>query len=176
MKRIIWLVLLLPIFAWAAETPQTIQNAADIQTLENTVGNIEVEQAIQDTRLDSLDVEQLVQNTRLDTLEAVNGGGSGPSELPVSCVTGSSQGEIHIVGGWLSQVHVINSATNNNHVHIRDIEIFKIASFAAIQAKPNNSTVFIQISAAFASIQDASVCMHDLLPLLTENATVINTL
>jgi len=115
MKRIIWLVLLLPIFAWAGETP-----------------------------------------------------------LPASCITGGPQGEIHIVGGWLSQVHVINSDTNNNHVHIRDIEIFKIASFAAIQVKPSNSGVFIQISAVFGSIQAASICMHDLLPLLTENATVIH--
>lgn len=175
MNKVIWLVCLLPMFAWAVESPQTMQNTADIQILENTVNNIEVEQAIQNTRLDGIDVGQVVQNTRLDTLEAINGGGFGPSELPMSCVTGSSQGEIHIVGGWLSQVHVINSATNNNHVHIRDIEIFKIASFAGIQAKPSNSTVFIQISAAFGSIQAASVCMHDLLPLLVGDATVIHT-
>lgn len=149
MKHLIWLAFLLPMVV-VAETPQTIQNTADIGVLE---------------------IEQAVHGTRLDVFEAA--GAAVTSALPLSCVTGSSQGEIHIVGGWLSQVHVINSAVNNNHVHIRDIEIFKIASFAAIQAKPDNSTVFIQISAAFGSIQAASVCMHDLLPLLTENATVI---
>ena len=160
MKYSVGLALLLPLVAWSDENASQIaQNTSDIAAL-----NAEV---------DTIQIEQAVQNTRLDNLEAAGSGTPGPVSLPASCITGSAQGEIHVTGGWISQNHVINSGSNFNHVHISDVEIFNISSFNSVQVRPFNSTVFISISPAFPSRAEASVCMHDLMQLLNDTATIL---